>query len=418
MVKILILGGGFGGIRCALDLEKRLKKEIKIGEAQVTVIDKNSYHLFVTNLYEIASATGIKKDPFSITLKKSVCLPYADIFNGKNINFVQAEIKEVDIKNKKVKTNGGNIHEYEYLVIALGSQSADFNIPGVGEYAYKFKNLEDALLVHDKIDSVMNDAANGQMDLPIDILVGGAGFTGIEVATELACCAKSIARKCGLKGRCSSIVLFEAGAKVLPMVSDKERKIIMERLTKHGVMVMENSPIEEVGNNFIKLKTGQNIKGDIIIWTAGTKPNEFIQSIEGLSLNDKNKIIVENTLLANSSKNIFAIGDNIEFVDPKTKKPVPAMAFVAIKEGQIAAKNILRSIKDKKLVVYKPAYNIWIAPTGGKYAVANLSGISIYGFWGWVVRELVDLRYMLQILPFFKAFSVFWEEVTLFTKND
>ena len=418
MIRILVLGGGFGGVRCALNLEKRLKGKIKNGEAAITVIDKNSYHLFVTKLYEMASATGVKKDPFSITLKKSVCLPYSDIFDGKNVNFIQAEIHEVDIENKKVKTNGGNIHEYDYLVIALGSQSADFNIPGVKEYAYKFKELEDALLIHEKIESMITDAANNKRELPIDILISGAGFTGIEVATELACCAKSIARKCGLKGKCSSIVLFEAGPKILPMVSDKQRKIILDRLTKHGVMVMENSGIEEVGNNFVKLKNGQNIKGDIIIWTAGVKPNEFIGSIKGLPLTDKKKIIVEDTLLVRGFQNIFAIGDNVEFIDPVTKKPIPAMAFIAVKEGQTAAKNIARSIKGKTLSVYNPSYDVWVAPAGGKYAVANLGGISISGFWGWVIRELVDLRYMLQILPFFKAFFVFWEEITLFTKND
>ena len=162
MTKILILGGGFGGIRVALDLEKKLKKEIKSGEAQITIIDKNSYHLFVTSLYEVASATGIKKDPFAIRLRKSVSLPYADIFENKDVNFVQAEIKEVDLENKLVVTNGGNKQEYDYLVIALGSQSADFGIPGVKEYAYKFKTLEDALLINDKIVSFMSDAAEGK----------------------------------------------------------------------------------------------------------------------------------------------------------------------------------------------------------------------------------------------------------------
>src|SRR3989344_8154687 len=209
MTKILILGGGFGGIRVALDLEKKLKKEIKSGEAQITIIDKNSYHLFVTSLYEVASATGIKKDPFAVRLRKSVSLPYNDIFENKNINFIQAEVKEVDLENRFVITNGGNKHDYVYLVIALGAQSADFGISGIKEYAYKFKTIEDALLINDKIESFMNDAASGKESLPLDILIGGAGFTGIEVASELACCAKSIARKCGLKGRCSSMAILE-----------------------------------------------------------------------------------------------------------------------------------------------------------------------------------------------------------------
>src|SRR3989338_10564476 len=168
MRRILIIGGGFGGIRVALDLEEKLRNEIKDGQVEVTLIDKNNYHLFVSSLYEVASATGIKKDPFAVRLRKSVSLPYADIFENKDINFIQAEIKEVDLENKLVVTNGGNKQEYDYLVIALCSQSADFGIPGVKEYAYKFKTLEDALLINDKITSFMNDAAEGKSSLPLD----------------------------------------------------------------------------------------------------------------------------------------------------------------------------------------------------------------------------------------------------------
>ena len=418
MIKILILGGGFGGVRCALDLEKKLKKNIQKGEAQITLIDRNSNHVFITALFEVASAASIKKDPFSVRLKKTVCIPYSDIFEKKNINFVEAEIVEVNIKDKFVKTQGSEQFEFDYLVIALGSQSSDFGILGVKEYAYKFKTLEDALILNDRIEALITDRANGKRDGAVNILIGGAGFTGIEVASELACSAQSIARKCGLKGKCSSVVLFEAGSQILPMASDKVRRVILNRLTRHGIMVMENSSIEEVGNDFVKLKTGQKINGDLVVWTAGIKPNELVSSIKDLSVNEKRKIVAEDTLLVGGYKNIFGIGDNVEFIDPETKKPIPAMAYIAIKEGQVAAKNIIKSIRGKRLDRYSPSYNLWIVTVGGKFAVANLGGVSIIGFWGWIVRELANLRYMLQILNFRKAFATFWEEVTVFTKND
>ncbi len=418
MVKILILGGGFGGVRVALDLEKKFRDEIKKGEAQITLIDKNSYHLFASALYEVASAASVKKDPFSTILKKTVCIPYADIFEGKAIQFIEAEAAEVNLNNKFIKTKGGQQHDFDYLVLALGAQSSDFGIPGVKEYAYKFKTLEDGLILNDRIESMINDMANGRRALPINILVGGAGFTGIEVAAELACTVKKIANKCGLKGKCSSIILFEAGPKILPMASDKERAVILKRLTKHGIVVMENSMIEEVGNDFVKLKTGQKINGDLVVWTAGIKPSELIGSISGLPLTEKGKIPVGGTLLVNGLNNIFAIGDNMEFIDPATKRPVPAMALPAYKSGAVVAQNIFRSVRNKKLKEYIPSYDAWVAPVGGKYAVAHVGKITISGFWGWAIREAVDLRYMLQILPLFKAFSIFWEEITLFTKND
>lgn len=418
MKKILILGGGFGGIRAVLDLERKLKANIKNGEIEITLIDKNNYHLFVSALYEVASATGIKRDPFSVRLRKSICIPHADIFEKKLVNLVQAEVSQVNLDGKFIKTRGDKQYDFDYLVLGLGSQSSDFDIPGVREYAYKFKTLEDALLVNERMETLINDAAKGKRQLPVDILIGGGGFTGIEVASELACCAKSIARKCGLKGRCSSLVLFEAASKILPMASDKERKIIKKRLTKHGVIIMENSTIEEVGDNFVRLKNGQKIKGDLVVWTAGVKANDLIYTIKGLPLSEKGKILIDDKLSVKGFQNIFAIGDIAEFVDPATNKALPAMAFIAYEEGNIAASNIINSIKNKKFKAYKPVYNIWIAPVGGKFAVAHINGFTISGFWGWALRSLVDLRYMIQILPFFKALSVFWDEITLFTKND
>src|SRR3989338_10715244 len=122
MKKILILGGGFGGVRCALDLDKKFK-----GQVQITLIDKNSYHLFLPSLYEVASVYEknplSNEDPFAVKMRKTVCIPYGEIFEGKNINFVQAEIIEVDLKTMKVKTKGGEVLAYDYLVIALGSQT-------------------------------------------------------------------------------------------------------------------------------------------------------------------------------------------------------------------------------------------------------------------------------------------------------
>src|SRR3989344_6505698 len=144
MSKILILGGGFGGIRCALDLEKKLTHSTgsgQDGQVQIILVDKNSYHLFLPALYEVAAVYGNKEDSFAVKIRKTICIPYGEIFAGKNINFIQAEISVVDLKAKSVRTKGEEGLFYDYLVIALGSQTADFGFPGVGEYAYQFKSI-------------------------------------------------------------------------------------------------------------------------------------------------------------------------------------------------------------------------------------------------------------------------------------
>jgi NADH dehydrogenase len=417
MIKILILGGGFGGVRAALELEKKLSHSNH--QFRLTLVERNGYHLFVPALYEVASAYGIKKDPFAVQLKRTVCMPYADIFEGKNIDFIQAEVSEIDINRKFVITKGNHTLEYDYLIFALGSEVNDYGIKGVLDYANQFKTLDDSIFINQKLQEISGEFQRQERNQPFSFLVCGGGFTGIELAAELGSYSRVIENSCKLSGRCSNITIFEAGPKILPAISDRERKFIKKRLTKLGIILMENSPIEEVGNDFVKLKTGQTVHGNLIVWTAGIKSNKLLHNIAGLPITQTGKIIVEATLQAKGFSEIFSIGDDMEFIDPKTQKPVPSFAYTAGDQAKIAAINILNLINKKSLKKYNPYYNIWIIPIGGKYALAHLWGsIRITGFLGWIVRELVDLRYLLSIFNLNKALEVFFNEVTIFTRND
>lgn len=423
MLKILILGGGFGGVRCVLDLEKKFTSSTdskQDGQVQITLVDRNSYHLFLPYLYEVASAYDVDGGPFKVKMRKTICVSFADIFDGKNISFIQAEISGVDLKTQSVRTKGGEVLFYDYLVIALGSQTADFGIPGVGEYAFQFKSVNDAIAINVQIGKLIKKMAVGEKMNPLKILIGGAGFTGVELAAEISGCVKKMCQGYNIKTANALVTLIEAEPKMLPMVADGERKIISKRLTEFGVVLMENSPIEEVGSDFIKLKSGQTLAGDIVVWTAGIRANEFLVSIAGLPVTDKGKIMMNDNLRIQNWKNVFAIGDNQEFIDSKTKKPVPTLAYVAVDQGKVVAKNIYNLLNGgKNLEDYKPNYGIWIAPVGGKFALAHLwSGFAIGGFVGWVIREFVDLRYLASILTFRKGICLFWQEITMFTKND
>ncbi len=412
--KILILGGGFGGVRTALDLERALGPS-----ADITLIDRNSYHLFLPLLYEVASAFGVRRDPYSLKLRKTISIPYADIFQGKHIHFVQADITRVDLEHREVQTASGTAYSYDYLVIGLGSESADFGIPGVKAYAYQFKTIDDALMLNRRLAEVFEEASRGERTLPIRILVGGAGFTGVELAAELACCAKNFAAQCGLGRRCFTIALLEGGPKILPGISERERSLIVRRLTKLGVGVLEHTRIQDVLSDSIKLTDGRTMKGDIVLWTAGVEAHRFLRTIANLGLTDRGKIIVDEYLNVVNHENVFAVGDNIEFIDHRNQRPEPALAYVAVDHGKVAAKNIRRSIHGKERIPHKPFYDVWVAPVGGKYAVAHLWwNISIPGFLGWFIRQLVDFRYFLSVLPFKRALQLFTQEVEIFRHND
>ena len=415
ITNILILGGGFGGVKVALDLDKKLSPK----EATVTLIDRNNYHLFLPALYEVASSFGLDLSKEETRLKKTIATPFSEIFEDTKVNFVQAEVVSVDLDKKEVQSRGGKVFKYDYLVLALGAETETFGTVGVVEYAYKFKSVEEAIFLNKKINEKYKEAESGQRSLLVRFAVVGAGFNGIELAGELACCTKKIAKDCGLKNKCAEIKLIEAAPKILPMVYDKERMIIRKRLERLGVEVLENSPIEEVGSDFVQVKGGPRLNADFIIWTAGIRASSFLKNISGLKLDERGKMTVNEFMQSADRPEVFGIGDSTIFLDSATSKPVPALAYVAVDQGKVAAENIVKILKNKQLEKYKPFYSVWIAPVGGKYAVAHLSkSFTVSGFWGWIMREIVDFKYLVSILPFSKAVSLFLEEIEVFTKND
>lgn len=420
--KIIVLGGGFGGLRAVLNLERKLKK---ISGFSITLIDRNNFHLFTPALYETATVFGLIKDQFKEYLKGSVSIPIAEVIKNRKIDFIQAEIEEINLKEKFVKTTGGNFLSFDYLVIALGGETEFFDIPGVREYAFNFKNVYDALAIYNKIQELYINYQKSDKSSKIRIAIIGGGFTGIELAGELSCCVKNIIKTYNLAKDCSEIFLFEAGPVILPFINEKQRMLIENRLKELSVFVKTNSQVIEVGPDFIRLKNNpEDLKFNLIIWAGGVRGVNLFNNL-GLKLDQKGRIEVDEFLRAkisgqetNNDNLVWVIGDSANFLDPKTKKPIPAMAFNAYNQGKIAAENIFRAIQRKNLKIYKPFFDVWIAPVGGKWAYFHYKWIDIFGFLGYILRELVDLRYFITILPFKKAISLFFKDLILFTRND
>ena len=418
MIRILILGGGFGGVRAALDLSKKFKDRDDI---RVVLVDKNNFQTFQPALYELASIYGVDHEhPYHTKLRGVISITFKDIFRGKNVELVQAEVSHIDLQAKHVVTSNGATINFDYLVLALGSVTHTFGVPGADEYAFKFKTVEDGLMVNDKIEQLYVEASQKNRPLPVNILIGGAGFNGVELAAEMSNCAVHIAcRHAIAEQNCTNITLIEAGPAILPMVSDKERTIIQNRLKKLGINILVNSPIEEVGPDYVKIKNGNTLKGDLIVWSGGVKALDFFKTVAGLELDDRGRIFVNEFLQVKNQTHVFGVGDNIVFMDPKNQKPIPQMAFLAIEQGRIAAENIGRTVNGVgQLKKYQPDYGAWIAPVGGKNAVAHLGKWNFSGFLGYLIREAADLRYFLNTLPLVRALKLFFEEVRVFSKND
>ncbi|TSC91034.1 MAG: NADH dehydrogenase [Parcubacteria group bacterium Gr01-1014_2] len=428
MTNILILGAGFGGVSAALKLEKKLKRNFSAsgGPAagwKITLVDRNNFHLFMPSLYEVATVYGLIEDGFAKYLRGSVAIPLSETLENKKIDFVQTEIKEVNLRKRFVNTGAGNKLDFDYLIIALGGETEFYGIPGVQDYAFNFKAIDDAIGIFKKIREIYDNYQKENRAEPIKIGIIGGGFTGVELTAELACCVKNIVKACSLDKKCTQIQLFEAGPAILPVLNVRQRKSIEKRLRKLGVNIRLNSQVEEVGPDSIKTKAGGELTGfDLIIWTGGVRGSRLLENL-GLKLTKRGTIEINDFLQTKNSdetsnKNIFAIGDSATLIDPQTKKPVPAMAYVAHDQADVAAENIIRTIKNQRMGPYKPFYDAWIAPAGGKWAYFHYKGLNIAGFWGYCLRQLVDLKYFLRILPLSKALSLFFKDLVMFTRND
>ncbi len=349
MIDVIILGGGFAGVRAALTLKNRTKS----GEVNIIVIDKNSFHTFTPSLYEVAAS----EEP-----QRNVEIPYKEIFD-KSIELKQGTVERIDTKSKKIILDNDKKYSYDYLIFALGSESADFGIPGIKEYGIPLKTLEDSV----KIKNALKTAKK--------IIVGGGGFSGTEIACELS------AHKSHL-----DITLIQGSPILLKELGDGVSVLAKKKLEEGNVRLVLGEHIKKATKDSIIVASGKIFPYDLFVWTGGVRPNSLLGKIE-----------TNETLQVNNFTNIFAAGDVVR----------PGVARGAIKMGKITAENILRSMGGEKLLSYSD-YNIgYLVPLGSHFATFAMGKYHISGFPAYILQQLILLRYLLEILPFFKALKRF-----------
>ncbi len=327
---------------------------------QVTLIDKNSYHLFTPSLYELATAEEITKN---------VCIPLKEILPG--ISMIKDKVlkikgDEVQLKNQKVN--------FDYLIIALGSETAYYEIPGLKEYSIPLKTLEDGV----QIRKLIREKG------VVRVLVGGGGATGCELTAE-------IIHHFGKKVKVS---LIQKSPQLVKELNLQASKTAYERFLDAEVNICFGEKIVKVYKDYVQTDTGDKHNFDIFVWTGGVKPNTVQADFER---DKRGNIVVNEKLQVKNSTNIFAAGD--------IAAGYPWIAEVAEDEGKIAGENVTNLINGRLLKSYKFKTSGFVVPLGGKFAVAQIGKFHIKGFLGWLIEQFILLRYLLSILPLTKAFK-------------
>lgn len=413
MKHIVILGAGFGGLQAALTLSKKLKRHRLLEQYSIVLVDRNPFHTFTPLLYEIAATSP--ETASDLKLQALVSFPLGKLIGKRNITLVEDNFIAADLDRKIVTLSKSKI-EFAYLVIALGSESYYFDIPGLDKYALSLKTFDDAIRIRDRIVSAFRGAERRN----VRIIVGGGGPNGVEIASEIRQWIPELEEECDRMNCDAEITIVEGAARVLAAFDEKASERAMKRLHKLGILALLNTRITRADERKVYLNDGTTKEYDVFIWTGGVKTNSLIDSLP-LKKGGRGGIEVDaNTVPSDAGYDfIFAIGDNALLYNPLTHTPTPLMARPAIIEGRIAAENIIATITKKN---QKRAYPFrsypYIAPFGGKYAIAKVGRFTFSGIFAWVFKGFTELSYFLSIMPFWIAVGVWLKGLTIFIRND
>lgn len=384
--KIVILGAGYAGVEAALTLYRKKKAE---DEVEIVLIDRNVYHTLLTELHEVA---GNKID------ESGVKVPLRDIFKYTDVKLVRDEIKHVDFDKKQLISDGTS-YSYDYLIFAVGSEPNLFGIPGMKENAFTLWSFNDAVKIREQIRECFIKASQEsdrtKRDILLTFAVGGGGFTGVEMAGELALWVKSLCREYGIDRKEVNLLLIEALPQILGNLKEKCIRKSMNYLTRRlKVNVMTNSPIVKVNPDSFELKDGNTINTATLIWTAGVKASAMTDKITDCEKVKAGRIKVDK-FTATQHPNVYAVGDVSAFVSEDGT--LPALVEAALQTGNAAALNILADIRGKEKEELKPKLHGVMVSIGSYFAVSDVMGRQWSRLMSIILKYMVNVHYLFGI---------------------
>ena len=373
--KVVILGGGFGGLAAARALYK---------SAEVTVVDRHNFQTFLPLLYQVSTA-GLAAD--------HVAYPIRGALRKTNIKFRMGSPISVDHKNKEVKLDSSEVLQFDHLIVALGSVSADFGIPGVNEYALGMKTVHEALTIRAEIMRRFEDLCRFEDDTKLSISVIGGGPTGVEMAGAIAELIRGPLKSDQANAAAHiQVSLIEAGPRLLPPFAPSLSERTKKDLEKLGVKVLLNTAVKAIEHRKIILKDDSVINSEITIWAAGVKGSDAMAQLNLPTIG--NRVAVEPTMQVKNYPNIWALGD-IAGALGKDGRPLPMVAPVAIQQGKFIAKQIAKLMANKPLGEFKYLDKGSMATIGRNKAVVQVKGLKISGPIAWLIWLWLHLFYLL-----------------------
>lgn len=390
--KVVIIGGGFGGLQVARKLEDK--------PVEVLMVDKHNYHTFQPLLYQVATGS-LEADSIAFSLRKN----FSD---QKNFRFRNAEVSRVNPEKNTIDTTIGEL-PYDYLVIATGSTTNFFGNKDIEHFSMPMKSIPEALnlrsLILQNIEEAVLLKTKEEREPYLNFVLVGAGPTGVELAGALAELRNHILTSDypELEKEHMSVYLVDFQPRVLGAMSEEASKGAKEFLTKMGVDVLTGVKVESYNGSEIKFEGGKTIRTKNVIWSAGVMgvvPKGFDKNI----IEKGNRIKTDDICRVAGFQNIFAIGDVAAMITEETPKGLPGVAQVAIQMGNHTAKTIMQLINNEPTVPFKYFDKGSLATIGRNKAVADLGKLKFQGFFAWMIWMFVHL---ISLLGFRNKIVVF-----------
>ncbi len=382
--KILIVGGGFGGLAAAKALAHRK-------DVQVLLIDRRNHHLFQPLLYQVATA-GLSPADIAMPIR-------AVLSNYKNVEVIMAEVLEINREKNFVRTADNLQFFFDHLILATGSSHSYFGHPEWQMHAPGLKTIEQATEIRRRVLSAFEEAEKKtnpeEIRRALTFVVVGGGPTGVELAGSLAelsrvTLSRDFRRIDPTRAR---IILIEAGARILSMFDESLSRRATRDLENLGVQVWTSSRVAEVSAEGVKV--GQDfIAAPSVFWAAGVTPSPLGRLLQ-TPLDASGRVRVDENLRALQTENIFVIGDLAHFVDQKTGTALPGLAPVALQQGRHAARQILRRLDRTELKPFVYLDKGMMATVGRKKAVLQVKSWRQSGFLAWLAWLVVHIFFLI-----------------------
>jgi len=410
MKKIVIVGAGFAGLYAALGLEKQFRGSSKVS---ITLADRHDYHLFTPNLFEVATA---EEEFTSVSqIKKSITIPLKEIFENKHVQLVKGEFTGWDEAGKQVQVGGKKI-EYDYLVLALGSQPDFLPVPGADVYALPFSDLKSALRIRNALEFAVQSQSYSIQKNTQHFLIAGGGYSAVKLAAEMQSFLDILAWKYNYPREKLKTVILEKSDRLVSGMGESLSQGVYKRLLDLGVEIKLRHFLSKVNRGSVEFMSGEKLAFELLIWALGSKAAGLPKEAQ-LPRQGKGQIAVDQFFRVQGKENIFVLG-NLAYAQDATGSLLPQNTSEASQQGKYLAEALFALIRNQKPKPFVPQKKSFILRLGGKWGIVGGNRVHLKGFVAYLIDLSIHFRHYSKYLGFYRALKYLFFEVEVFGRND